>query len=84
MAPQNLFLKKRESILMNKKIIHTPVLLDEIVDYLNKLKIDKGIIIDATFGLGGYSKTFLEKTNCNVFAFDRDPQVDKLEIFFRN
>ena len=64
--------------------LHTPVLLDEILDYLNKLQINNGIIVDATFGLGGYSKTFLEKTNCNVFAFDRDPKVNKYAQLLKN
>ena len=39
--------------------------------------IKKGLWIDATFGLGGYSRSFLENTNCNVFAIDRDPDVKK-------
>ncbi len=56
---------------------HVPVLLDEIVCFIKKFNINNGIIIDATFGLGGYSKTFLEETNCIVHAFDRDPNVRK-------
>ena len=82
-GPPEFILKNQVSIFMINELIHIPVLLDEILDYLNKLQIDNGIIVDATFGLGGYSKTFLEKTNCNVFAFDRDPQVDKYAQFLK-
>ena len=60
---------------MTEKITHIPVLLDEL---LNKIKtIKNGLLIDGTFGLGGYSRAFLENTNCKVFAIDRDPEVQK-------
>ena len=47
---------------MNKKFSHIPVLLQDVLDYMKNQK--DGILIDATFGLGGYSKAFLENTNC--------------------
>ena len=58
---------------MTDNISHIPVLLDEVLNHTKNLK--DGILIDATFGLGGYSKAFLENTNCDVFAIDRDPDV---------
>ena len=58
---------------MTENISHIPVLLDEVLKHTKNLK--DGILIDATFGLGGYSKAFLENTNCDVFAIDRDPDV---------
>ena len=69
---------------MNSLVNHIPVLLEDILEYLNKFKISNGIIIDATFGLGGYSNAFLEKTNCNVFGFDRDPDVKKYASKLKN
>ena len=62
---------------MNNFLEHVPVLLEEILENLNKFKISDGIIIDATFGLGGYSNAILENTNCDVYGFDRDPEVKK-------
>ena len=60
---------------MNNFLAHVPVLLDEILENLKKFKITDGVIIDATFGLGGYSNAILENTNCDVYGFDRDPDV---------
>ena len=62
---------------MNNFLEHIPVLLDEILENLKKFKINNGVVIDATFGLGGYSNAILEKTNCDVYGFDRDPEVRK-------
>lgn len=38
-------------------MLHIPVLLDKVIEYLNPKKDEK--FIDATFGLGGYSKKIL-------------------------
>ena len=62
---------------MNNLLEHVPVLLDEILENLKKFKITNGVVIDATFGLGGYSNAILENTNCDVYGFDRDPEVLK-------
>ncbi len=62
---------------MSSFLEHVPVLLDEILINLKKFKITNGVIIDATFGLGGYSNAILENTNCDVYGFDRDPEVLK-------
>ena len=49
---------------------HTPVLLAEVLD---ALKHTPGkLIVDGTFGAGGYSRAFLER-GAIVVAFDRDP-----------
>ena len=54
---------------------HIPVLLDEVINSLS-LK-DEGFYVDATFGLGGYSKEILSNRNCNLLAIDRDPAAKK-------
>jgi len=53
-------------------MIHTPVLLDEVLKTLDN--ISGKTIIDCTFGAGGYSRAFLA-AGANVIAFDRDPSV---------
>lgn len=51
---------------------HIPVLLDEV---LAALDIQPGdVIIDATFGAGGYTRAFLD-AGATVHAFDRDPDA---------
>ncbi len=49
---------------------HLPVLLGEVVACLEPR--DGDLIIDGTFGAGGYSRAILEAANCRVLAFDRD------------
>ncbi len=51
---------------------HIPVLLNEV---LGALAIQPGdVIIDATFGAGGYTRAFLD-AGATVHAFDRDPDA---------
>lgn len=51
---------------------HTPVLVDEVIDYLN---IQKGCwYIDATLGGGGHTCLILEKGG-KVLGIDQDPQA---------
>ncbi|MFC3098617.1 16S rRNA (cytosine(1402)-N(4))-methyltransferase RsmH [Alteraurantiacibacter palmitatis] len=51
---------------------HIPVLLDEVVA---ALAIQPGdVVIDATFGAGGYTRAFLD-AGATVHAFDRDPDA---------
>jgi 16S rRNA (cytosine1402-N4)-methyltransferase len=50
---------------------HTPVLLAEVVAALAPRA--GSIIVDGTFGAGGYSKALLEAAPCRVFGIDRDP-----------
>ena len=51
---------------------HVPVLLDEVIDALAPRPGD--VVVDATFGAGGYSQALLEK-GARVYAFDRDPEA---------
>ena len=51
---------------------HIPVLLDEVIDALNPQPGD--VLIDATFGAGGYTRALLER-GAIVHAFDRDPDA---------
>lgn len=49
---------------------HVPVLLDAVLQTTNVLPGQ--VVIDGTFGAGGYSRAFLER-GARVYAFDRDP-----------
>ena len=51
---------------------HAPVLLAEVIEALAPAPGD--VVIDATFGAGGYSRAIL-KTGAEVVALDRDPTV---------
>jgi 16S rRNA (cytosine1402-N4)-methyltransferase len=51
--------------------IHVPVMLAEVLDALRPA--DGALIVDATFGAGGYSLALLDAAPCRVLAFDRDP-----------
>ena len=55
---------------------HIPVLLPEILDLMNKAwgGLDGRVIVDGTFGAGGYSAAFLAE-GAEVIAFDRDESV---------
>ncbi|MEZ6022497.1 MAG: 16S rRNA (cytosine(1402)-N(4))-methyltransferase RsmH [Hyphomonadaceae bacterium] len=52
---------------------HAPVLLAEAMEAL-ALR-DGGIYVDATFGGGGYSREMLSRADCQVIAYDRDPDA---------
>jgi 16S rRNA (cytosine1402-N4)-methyltransferase len=51
---------------------HTPVLLDEVIAAL--CPAPGSLIIDATFGAGGYTRRLLD-AGATVHAFDRDPDA---------
>lgn len=51
---------------------HIPVLLDSVMSMLGDIRGMR--ILDATFGAGGYTRTFLA-AGASVVAFDRDPNV---------
>ena len=54
------------------EVPHVSVLLGEVMGALN---LQPGeIVVDGTFGAGGYSRAFLA-TGASVIAFDRDPSV---------
>lgn len=55
---------------------HIPVMKDEM---LAAVAAKPGeIIVDGTFGAGGYSRAILQEVSCKVIAFDRDPEVKLL------
>lgn len=57
-----------------KLLFHKPVLVDEVLLYLNPQP--EKIYVDATFGSGGHSRAILEKEpNCKIIAFDWDAQA---------
>lgn len=55
---------------------HIPVMKDEMVAAVAPR--DGDIIVDGTFGAGGYSRALLQEASCKVIAFDRDPEVKLL------
>lgn len=52
---------------------HISVMLKEMLDAVAPR--DGEVIVDGTFGAGGYSAALLGAANCKVIAFDRDPNV---------
>ena len=50
---------------------HISVLLKEVIEAL--AIADGAILVDGTFGAGGYSKGFLDAAACRVYGIDRDP-----------
>tara|TARA_B100001013_G_C24607915_1_gene441856 strand:- start:322 stop:1272 length:951 start_codon:yes stop_codon:yes gene_type:complete len=63
-------------------LLHTPVLLDEVTNFLSLNK--NHLYLDGTFGDGGHSKAILEKNkNCKVIAIDRDPDVLEIGKVFK-
>ncbi len=52
--------------------IHIPVMLDEVIDYLNIR--ENGLYIDCTCGFGGHSEAILKRKG-RVIGIDRDPDA---------
>ncbi|MHB9878138.1 16S rRNA (cytosine(1402)-N(4))-methyltransferase RsmH [Pacificimonas sp. ICDLI1SI03] len=52
---------------------HTPVLLDEVMAAISPL--DDAVVVDGTFGAGGYSRAALSAGAAHVYGFDRDPDA---------
>ena len=52
---------------------HISVLLTEVMD--NLALRDGGLYVDGTFGAGGYSLAMLDRAQCRVIGFDRDPNA---------
>lgn len=50
---------------------HFPVMLSEVLEVLAPK--DGEVYVDGTFGVGGYTRAFLESADCTVIAIDRDP-----------
>ncbi len=56
--------------------LHIPVMCDEMVAAVAPR--DGEVMVDGTFGAGGYSRALLQKAACRVIALDRDPHVKLL------
>ncbi|KAF8818912.1 ribosomal RNA small subunit methyltransferase H [Rickettsia endosymbiont of Cardiosporidium cionae] len=54
---------------------HTPVLLNEILKFMNPQ--DNKKYLDCTFGSGSCTKAILHSAQCKVTAIDRDPYINK-------
>lgn len=52
---------------------HIPVMLSEVLEALQPK--DGDIVVDGTFGGGGYAKAILETADCKVIAIDRDAEA---------
>jgi len=53
--------------------MHIPVLLDAVLTALAPR--DGEVIVDGTFGAGGYSRAILAAADCRVIGIDRDPDA---------
>jgi len=66
---------------MSAEITHIPVALERCVQLLTPALINKSktYLIDATLGLGGHARAFLESfTNLHLIGIDRDIQAIKI------
>ncbi len=52
---------------------HIPVMLDHVVEHLAPKPGD--VILDGTFGGGGYTRALLDAADCCVIGIDRDPDA---------
>ena len=57
----------------NQDAPHVPVMLEEVCQALAPIR--DSIVIDGTFGAGGYTRAFLKKGAQQVIAIDRDPSA---------
>lgn len=57
---------------------HVPVMADEVAEALRLT--DGGCYVDCTFGLGGYTETWLARAACRVVAIDRDPTAVAIAV----
>ena len=55
---------------------HIPVMLSEVLGSLEPK--DGEIIVDGTFGAGGYSEAILKQADCKIIAIDCDPEAFRL------
>jgi len=55
---------------------HIPVMLSEVLASLEPK--DGEVIVDGTFGAGGYSEAILNHADCKIIAIDRDPEAFRL------
>ncbi|MDZ4762700.1 MAG: 16S rRNA (cytosine(1402)-N(4))-methyltransferase RsmH, partial [Alphaproteobacteria bacterium] len=52
---------------------HVPVLVERMIEAL--APVDGAVVLDGTYGGGGYSRAVLAVANCTVLAVDRDPDA---------
>jgi 16S rRNA (cytosine1402-N4)-methyltransferase len=62
---------------------HFPVMLKEVIHICDHLKKDQ-LVIDCTFGGGGYSEALLKIPNIKVIALDRDKSASKRAELLKN
>ena len=58
-----------------KSFMHYPVMLKEVIKVCSPEK--GGLIVDCTYGSGGYTNALLAYPNTKVIALDRDSKVEK-------
>lgn len=58
---------------MTEMRVHEPVMVSEVVATL--APSDGDIIVDGTFGAGGYAKAYLDAAQCTVYGIDRDAEA---------
>lgn len=68
-------LRERRCCVSNERL-HIPVMKQEMLTAVAPKHGD--VIIDGTFGAGGYSRALLSAATCRVIAFDRDPNTQLL------
>lgn len=51
--------------------VHIPVLLAEVIEAVQPH--DGQVIVDGTFGGGGYARALLRRARCTMYGIDRDP-----------
>lgn len=57
---------------------HYSVLMAEVLETMQPK--DGDIIVDDTFGAGGYSRNILNHANCTLYGIDRDPSAEKAAL----
>lgn len=60
---------------------HLPVLLASVLQTLRPRAGE--VLVDATFGAGGYTRAILDSADCRVLAIDRDPSARAVADKFR-
>ncbi|MBI2453333.1 16S rRNA (cytosine(1402)-N(4))-methyltransferase RsmH [Candidatus Peregrinibacteria bacterium] len=68
--------------MIDRRSLHKPVLVDEVLNFLNVQK--KYVIVDATLGLGGHAKRILEKLSSKGRLIALDADRDNLKIAKEN
>jgi 16S rRNA (cytosine1402-N4)-methyltransferase len=63
---------------------HFPVMLEEVIQICNPTTNKDQLVIDCTFGGGGYSKALLKFPNLKVIALDRDKSAIKRAELLKN